>query len=117
MKKYLLVLAALLMTALPAIAFAETPMSLPLDADPLAYANNEDGITKFHKAKYEVALEQFQAAKNIQNSAEVNFNLALCLAKLGQSGEAKAYFEEAKVLANGNEEILTSSLLKSHLPQ
>ena len=117
MKKYLLVLAVCMMVALPAIAFAESPMSLPLDSDPLAYANNEDGITKFHKGNYEVALEQFQAAKNIQNTAEVNFNLALCLAKLGQSKEAKAYFEEASVLADGNERILTSSVLKSHLLQ
>jgi Flp pilus assembly protein TadD len=117
MKKYLLILAAWMITALPAIAMAESPMSLPLDSDPLAYANNEDGITKFIKANYEVALEQFQAAKNIQNTAEINFNLALCLAKLGQSKEAKAYFEEARVLADGNERILTSSVLKSHLLQ
>ena len=117
MKKILLFLATYMIAALPSMAFSDTPISLPMDADPLAYANNEDGITKFSKSNYEVALEQFQAAKNIQNTAEINFNLALCLAKLGQSDEAKVYFKEAKVLADGNERILTSSVLKSHLLQ
>ena len=115
MKQILLALAAWMIVALPSIAFAEPPMSLPMNSDPMAYASNEDGITYFNQANYKKALEQFQIAKDIQNTAEINFNLALCLSKLGENMEAKIYFKAARGLANGNEQILTSSVLQSHL--
>lgn len=117
MKRVLMVLAILFFAVMPVTAFAETPMSLPLDSEPEAYEHNEEGISHFHQGQYDVALKHFEVSAAAQPTAEAKFNQALCMDKLGQQDQARKFFEEAKELADGNEKILTSVQLKSHLSQ
>jgi Flp pilus assembly protein TadD len=117
MKKILAIVAGLLFIVLPLTAFAEAPISLPMDSEPTAYKHNEEGISQYNQGLYDIALKHFEAAAAVQPTGEVYFNEALCMDKLGQKDLAAKLFTEAKNLANGNERILTSAILKTHLAQ
>ena len=117
MKKVMLVLAALCLLGLPVSSFAgEGPMSLPSGSNADAVKHNKEGIDHWGQGHYDVALKHFQAASKADSSiAEIHFNEAICLDKLGRHGEATMHFKAAKKHAGGNKAILDSPILNGHL--
>jgi len=95
---------------------AEGPMKLPAGANADANMHNDEGIMHWGKGHYDVALEHFQAASKIDHGiGEIHFNEAICLDKLGKHGDATMHFKAAKKNAHGNEAILNSPILNSHI--
>jgi len=117
MKKVMLVLAALCFLGLPFTSFAgEGPMSLPDGSNAGAVKHNKEGIAHWNKGHYDIALKHFQAASKADSSiAEIHFNEAICLDKLGRHGEATMHFKAAKKRAKGNQAILGSNILNAHI--
>jgi len=117
MKKVMLVLAALCFLGLPLTSFAgEGPMSLPNGSNADAVKHNKEGIDHWGQGHYDVALKHFQAASKADSSiAEIHFNEAISLDKLGRHGEATMHFKAAKKHAKGNKAILSSPILNGHL--
>lgn len=117
MRKLLIVLIALALSAVPFTVFAgEGPMKLPEGANAGANVHNEEGITHWGKGHFDVALEHFHEASKADSSlGETHFNEAICLDKLGRHGEATMHFKAAKKHANGNEAILNSPILNAHI--
>ena len=117
MKRILTVFVTLMFIALPFTAMAgEGPMKLPAGTDANAVMHNKAGINDWGQGNFEGALGHFQESSAIDASnAEVHFNEAVCLDKLGRHGEATMHFKAAKKRANGNEKILTSPILNGHI--
>jgi len=117
MKKVLIALVAVAFFALPVAALAgEGPMALPAGSDPSATMHNDEGIKHWNKGHYDVALEHFEEAANVDKSiGEIHFNEAVCLDKLGKHGEATMHFKAAKKNAHGNEAIINSPILNAHI--
>jgi len=117
MKKVMLVLAALCFLGLPLTSFAgEGPMSLPDGSNADAVKHNKEGIDHWGQGHYDVALKHFQAASKADSSiAEIHFNEAISLDKLGRHGEATMHFKAAKKHAKGSKAILSSPILNGHL--
>lgn len=111
------VLFALLLVALPLTAFAaEGPMELPAGSNPSADMHNKAGIKHWGMGHADEALKHFkEAAAEDSSIAEIHFNEAVALDKLGDHGAATMHFQKAKELAKGNEMILNSPILKGHL--
>ena len=95
---------------------AEGPLTLPDGSNTEAGEHNEEGILHYKEGHYDVALKHFQAASAVDSAlAEVHYNEAIALDKLGQHGEATTHFKIAQENANGNKAILESKILLSHV--
>ena len=95
---------------------AEGPLTLPDGSNTEAGGHNEEGILHYKEGHYDVALKHFQAASAVDSAlAEVHYNEAIALDKLGQHGEATKHFKIAQENANGNKAILESKILLSHV--
>lgn len=94
----------------------ETPLTLPVGAEPSAKLRNDRGISHFHANRHMDALLQFmQAYSADKTSGEIHFNIALAFHMRGNSKKAAEHFEQAKNFAHGNEKILTSKLLNQYM--
>ena len=99
-----------------ATIIAEGPLTLPDGSNTEAGEHNEEGILHYKEGHYDVALKHFQAASAVDSAlAEVHYNEAIALDKLGQHGEATTHFKIAQENANGNKAILESKILLSHV--
>ena len=119
MKKNLFALLIFMFLVYPLSAAAgEGPMHMPMveGSNASAHMHNEEGIKHWNKAHYDVALGHFQEASKADSSvAEIHFNEAICLDKLGRHGEATMHFKAAKKRAKGNKAILNSPILNGHI--
>ncbi|MBC8286146.1 MAG: tetratricopeptide repeat protein [Nitrospinae bacterium] len=117
MKTVFSVLFALLLISFPLMAFAgEGPMELPAGSNPGADMHNKAGIKHWGMGHADEALKHFKEAAGEDSSiAEIHFNEAVALDKLGDHGAATKHFAKAKKLANGNKKILDSPILNGHL--
>jgi len=108
---------ALLLISLPFTALAEEgPMELPAGSNPGADMHNKAGIKHWGMGHADEALKHFkEAAAEDSSMAEIHFNEAVALDKLGDHGAATMHFKKAKELAKGNEKILNSPILNGHL--
>ena len=94
----------------------ETPLLLPIAAEPSAKLHNNKGIEYFNNGKYLEALIQFtQASVADSTTGEIYFNLGLMQHLKGNQEKAKKFFKQARQFANGNKKILESTLIKKHL--
>ena len=94
----------------------ETPLLLPIAAEPSAKLHNNKGIGYFNNGKYLEALIQFtQASVADSTTGEIYFNLGLMQHLEGNQEKAKNLFKKARQFANGNKKILESILIKKHL--
>ena len=94
----------------------ETPLLSPTAAEPSAKLHNNQGIEHFHKGAYLEALIKFTQA-NVADSTtgEIYFNIGLMRHLKGNQEKAKEFFKHAHDLANGNKNILESTLIKKYL--
>ncbi len=111
------VLFALVLISLPLTAIAaEGPMELPAGSNPGADMHNKAGIKHWGMGHAEEALKHFKEASAEDSSiAEIHFNEAVALDKMGDHGAATLHFKKAKELAKGNKKILSSPILNGHL--
>ena len=94
----------------------ETPLLLPIAAEPSAKLHNNKGIEYFNNGKYLEALIQFtQASVADSTTGEIYFNLGLMQHLKGNHEKAKNFFKQARHFADGNKKILESKLIKKHL--
>ena len=95
----------------PALAF---PMREGSNHD--AHTHNKEGISYYNQGHYDVALKHFQTAAKIDpKSGESHYNMALCLDKMGNHGDATKHFMMAKQNAMGRKEITNSGILNAHI--
>ena len=91
-------------------------MELPAGSNPGADMHNKAGIKHWGMGHADEALKHFKEAAGEDSSiAEIHFNEAVALDKLGDHGAATKHFAKAKKLANGNKKILDSPILNGHL--
>lgn len=111
------VLFALFLISFPFTAIAsEGPMELPAGSNPGADMHNKAGIKHWGMGHADEALKHFKEAGAEDNTiAEIHFNEAVALDKLGDHGAATKHFGVAKKLAKGNKKILDSPILNGHL--
>ncbi len=117
MKKMSFLLIAVFVLVFPLSAMAnESPMHLPEGSDKGANMHNEAGIKHWGMGHAEEALKHFKEAAAADPSiAEIHFNEALALDKLGNHGAATKHFQKAKDKAHGNDKILKSPILNGHI--
>jgi len=98
------------------------PLVLPSDkfgsvADDVRM-HNQKGIDSFLARKFEKALDHFEMANKLNpDNGILNYNQAIALHRLERHREAAMKFEEAKKNANGNQLILNSPTLHTHLEE
>jgi len=96
----------------------ESPLTLPVAAEPSAKMHNDLGITHYHASRYMDALLQFmQAYAADKKTGEIHFNIALAFHKRGKLEKAAEHFSLAEEFAHGNEKILASPLLNKYRQQ
>ena len=117
MRTVISVLFALVLISLPLTAVAgEGPMALPAGSNSGADMHNKAGIKHWGMGHAEEALKHFkEAAAEDSSIAEIHFNEAVALDKIGDHGAATKHFKKAKDLAKGNKKILSSPILNGHL--
>jgi len=117
MKKASVLLISVFIFLFPISAIAsEGPMHLPEGSNKSANMHNEAGIKHWGMGHAEEALKHFKEAAQADSSiAEIHFNEAVALDKLGRHGDATKHFKKAKDLAHGNEKILKSPILNGHI--
>ena len=117
MRTVISVLFALVLISLPLTAVAgEGPMALPAGSNAGADMHNKAGIKHWGMGHAEEALKHFkEAAAEDSSIAEIHFNEAVALDKMGDHGAATKHFKKAKDLAKGNKKILSSPILNGHL--
>jgi len=117
MRIILSVVFALFLISIPITAVAgEGPMELPAGSNKSADMHNKAGIKHWGMGHADEALKHFKEAGAEDSSiAEIHFNEALALDKLGDHGAATMHFKKAKELAKGNKAILESPILKGHV--
>jgi len=94
----------------------ESPLLLPMAAEPSAKMHNDEGIGHYQGGRYMDALLHFVQASVADNSAgEIHFNIALAFHKQGKQKKALEHFKQARGFADGNKKILESALLKKYL--
>lgn len=94
----------------------ESPLTLPVAAEPSAKLHNDLGISHYHASRYMDALLQFMQAYSADKATgEIHFNIALAFHKRGKKDKAAQHFEMARKFAHGNEKILSSELLQQYL--
>ncbi len=96
------------------------PQSVPLailpQVEPEAAALNLQGIDQYQVGEWEVALQYFQAAIQVNPLlVEAHFNAALALHQLGRHQEATQYFGRAGKMSPDNPSIVNSTLYRNHL--
>jgi len=98
-------------------AFAnEDPMPLPQGSKIEAVKHNQEGIKHWRIGQYELALEQFSIAAELDGaSGEIHFNKAISFDKIDQHGVATEFFGVALEKANGNPALVNSPILNGHL--
>ncbi|PIQ96685.1 MAG: hypothetical protein COV67_08205 [Nitrospinae bacterium CG11_big_fil_rev_8_21_14_0_20_56_8] len=117
MKKISVMFAVAVFMSWAVTAFAaEGPMELPKGANASAQMHNQEGIKHWNQGHADEALKHFEEASAADPAlGEAHFNEALALDKLGKHGEATMHFKAAKKNANGNEAIINSAILNSHI--
>ncbi len=117
MRTIFLVVFAVFLISVPFTAFAaEGPMELPAGSNSMADTHNKAGIKHWKMGHADEALKHFKEAATEDSSiAEIHFNKAVALDKLGDHGMATMHFKKAKELAKGNKSILDSPILNGHL--
>jgi tetratricopeptide (TPR) repeat protein len=114
--KNLILILLFALTTTNCIKTKETPLLLPIAAEPSAKLHNNKGIEYFNNGKYLEALIQFtQASVADSTTGEIYFNLGLMQHLEGNQEKAKNLFKKARQFANGNKKILGSTLIKKHL--
>jgi len=98
----------------------EGPLTLPsayfLDISDEVRKHNRAGIDRFLARDFKEALEHFRAAVKLDPKRGILlYNEAITLDRLSRHQEATVKFEQAKHHARGNQLILESPLLQSHL--
>lgn len=94
----------------------KTAPALDTPAGSAAEAHNKEGIAHYNQGHWDVALTHFaEAAKADPQAAEVHYNVALALDKLGKHKEAVEHFHAAQDQGKGNSTIQESDILKAHL--
>jgi len=94
----------------------ESPLILPVAAEPSAKMHNDAGILHYRAGHYEDALLRFMQAYAADKTAgEIYFNIALAYHKRGETEKALENFQSARKYADGNPKILASPLLASYL--
>ena len=94
----------------------ESPLTLPVGAEPSAKLHNDSGISHYNASRYEEALLRFmQAYAADKTTGEIHFNIALAYHHWGYPEKAEEHSKLARKYANGNDKILTSRLLKTYL--
>tara|TARA_B100000029_G_C17591574_1_gene962664 strand:+ start:353 stop:1405 length:1053 start_codon:yes stop_codon:yes gene_type:complete len=98
-------------------AFAdEDPMPLPQGSKIEAVKHNQEGIKHWGIGQFELALEQFNIAAELDGaSGEIHFNKAIAFDKLDQHQVATEFFGVALEKANGNPALVNSPILNGHL--
>lgn len=111
------VVLALFLLSFPLTAVAgEGPMELPAGSNASADMHNKAGIKHWGMGHADEALKHFkEAAAEDSSIAEIHFNEAVALDKLGDHGAATKHFKKARDLAKGNKKILDSPILKGHV--
>lgn len=95
---------------------SKTAPALNAPAGSAADAHNKEGIAHYNQGHWDVALTHFtEAAKADPDAAEVHYNVALALDKLGKHKEAVEHFHAAHDLGKGSSTIQESDILKAHL--
>ncbi len=117
MRTVIAVLFTLFLISLPLTALAEEgPMELPSGSNAAADMHNKAGIKHWGMGHAEEALKHFkEAAAEDSSIAEIHFNEAVALDKMGDHGAATKHFKKAKELAKGNKMILDSPILNGHI--
>lgn len=115
MRKWILFF--LLLTSLAGCAEdMESPLILPMAAEPSAKMHNDEGISHYQAGRNMDALLHFIQASVADNTAgEIHFNIALAFHKQGKQKKAREHFKQALKFAGGNKKILESALLKKYL--
>jgi len=94
----------------------EDPMPLPQGSKIEAVKHNQEGIKHWGIGQYELALEQFSIAAELDGaSGEIHFNKAISFDKIDQHGVATEFFGVALEKANGNPALVNSPILNGHL--
>ena len=94
---------------------SKTAPALNTPAGSAADAHNKEGIAHYNQGHWDVALTHFaEAAKADPEAAEVHYNVALALDKLGKHKEAVEHFHAAQDHGKGNSNIQESDILKAH---
>ena len=107
----LLVLVIISGCATPSGPLATLPMGNPIGAH-----YNLEGIQFYNQEKWEEAKEKFERALQVDDTiAEVHFNLALSLHKLGRHEEAKKEFQRAGELLPDSKQIVETAVYRNHL--
>jgi tetratricopeptide (TPR) repeat protein len=95
---------------------SEGPMLLPNVAGDEAKEHNQLGIASWNTGLYEEAFLHFLATSKVNASvAEVYFNIAISLDKIGKTGDAIAHFWIARDLAEEGSPLLDSPILNTYL--
>ena len=95
---------------------SESPLNMPMAAEPSAKMHNDAGISHYQSGRYEDALLRFmQAYAADKTSGEIDFNIALAYHQRGEPEKALEFFKLARKYADGNDMILTSRLLETYL--
>ncbi|HJU06811.1 MAG TPA: tetratricopeptide repeat protein [Nitrospiraceae bacterium] len=99
-----------------ACAGSTSPLSLPANALPAAVRHNQEGIEQYRMGHWNSAKAHFEAAvQSTPPLAEVHYNLALALDKLGDHPAATAHFKHAGELAPRNPAITQSDIYLYHM--
>ena len=120
MRKLLsLVLLVLVFASLPVSVFAEEQaLKFPMreGSNAGAHRHNEEGIKRFNRGDFNVALKHFQIASRADPTVgESHYNESLCHDKLGRHQEATSEFYSAIKYAHENSAILSSRILNAHV--
>ena len=117
MRTLLSVVFTLFLMSIPFTAFAaEGPMELAKGSNPGADKHNKAGIKHWGMGHADEALKHFKEAAGEDSSiAEIHFNEAVALDKLGDHGAATKHFKKAYDLAIRYKKIVDSPILKGHL--
>lgn len=94
----------------------ETPLTLPVAAEPSAKMHNDQGIAYFKAGRYYDALIKFtQAAVADSTSGEIHFNIGLAYYQRGEKDKAFEHFRLARKYADGNPALTQSDFLSRQL--
>ena len=95
---------------------AEGPMELAEGSNAGANKHNKAGIKHWGMGHADEALKHFKEAGAADSSiAEIHFNEAVALDKMGDHGAATKHFKKAYDLAIRYKKIVDSPILKGHL--
>jgi Tfp pilus assembly protein PilF len=99
-----------------ACASSSLPLNTRLEADPAAATYNRQGMERYQQGQWQSAKENFEEAIRADpDEAELHYNLALSLDRLGDHAGATVHFKAAAKLAPTNTAITQSDAYLSHV--